>query len=79
MRRNKKNTDKAPVTQCQYSSKVELSETYFKNMQKWIDELVPSLNISDIETMRELLNIYDWLDFQKIKKHDENTRKIHRT
>lgn len=47
---------------------IEVSKKYFSNMQKRMNQLLPKLHLKNVSVLREFLNIYDWLDAEKIEK-----------
>lgn len=50
---------------CQ-SDTILVSRTYFKNMQKYMEDLLPNLHMVGVNTMKSFIRIYDWLDAEKI-------------
>lgn len=46
---------------------IVVTDTYFRNMQKRLADLIPDLHITDIGTMKKLTAFYDWL-------HPDNVR-----
>lgn len=47
---------------------IEVSKKYFSNMQRMMNQLLSKLHIEDVSALREFLQIYDWLDAEKIEK-----------
>lgn len=51
---------------------VVVPKKYLEGLQEQIKRIVSGLNVSDIETMRKILSLYDWLDVKYIERDLKN-------
>ena len=51
---------------------VVVPKKYLEGVQEQIRRIVSELNVADIETMRKILSLYDWLDAKYIERDLKN-------